>query len=89
MRLTISDSGDRSVGIWPNVMEIEWNTGYPDDVTREDDKRMFAKFAREYLDFNNSTDVVFDDECVECGRVCGEGVGLCQDCAVREIAERL
>ena len=79
MKIYLTDQGDSSVGLGANVVEIEWNTGYPDSYTRETDRENFAKMFKEYFDTCGRVSVLFGDECAECGAVKGEDL-RCPSC---------
>jgi hypothetical protein len=66
MKLHITISGDRSVGINDTEFDLDWNgVDLPtESQDREDQRRMFAHHFGEM--FDGKAAVYFEDECPEC-----------------------
>ena len=69
MKIHITTPGDKSVGIWGDVIEITMDRDLPQDTEeRNGMRKSLADFFTDFCD-NGKAQVAFDDECPECGAV--------------------
>ena len=66
MKVYIYSYGDRSVGIERSASGLEFGFEVEED-DRESIRKELRKFFTEFHD-NGKTDVIFEDECVDCHR---------------------
>lgn len=68
MKIYIETQGDRSVGIFPDFVEISMNRDLPKkEDEREETRKQLVDFWNDFLD-NGRITVRFEDECPDCGK---------------------
>lgn len=75
MKLSIETLGDRSVGIWPGRVEIEFPGCLPNEFDKADRERAKEAFIEATKDFYGEDRIrfaVFEDECGECNSLLTE-----------------
>ncbi len=68
MKVTITDEGDRTVGIRPTTVTIDLPWTNLSDEDRDDLRVHLREFWSCYLDMT-TLQIYFDDECPDCGHV--------------------
>lgn len=74
--ITITTPGDRHTGIWPSEVFIGWNIVLGDDDEYREEIRSKLKDTFSVL-MDESTSVVFGDECSECQCKLNPKTGKC------------